>query len=57
MNLKIEPPEGQAPNDRKTFPIKGFVQHRSLPAWSPGACPRWASAQSAFVDKDDGSSL
>src|SRR4029077_14367672 len=26
MDLEIEAPEGQAPDDRKTFPVEGFVQ-------------------------------
>lgn len=57
MDLEIEPPERQAADDRKAFPVEGFVQHRGLPARGPGACPRGAGAQSAFVDKDDGSPL
>ena len=57
MDLEIKPPQGQAANNRKTFPIEGFLQHRSLPARRPRACTCWARAQSAFVDKDDGSAL
>ena len=57
MDLKIEPPERQATDDRKAFPVKGFMEHRGLPAQRPSACPRGAGAQSAFIDKDDGSSL
>jgi hypothetical protein len=57
VNLEIEPPERQAADDRKAFPVEGLVQHRGLPARGPSARPRWASAQSAFVDKDDGSLL
>jgi len=57
MDLEIKPPQRQAANDRKAFPVEGFVQHRGLPAWRPSACPRGASAQPAFVDKDDGSPL
>ena len=57
VNLEIEPPERQAADDRKAFPVEGLVQHRGLPAQGPSACPCWASAQSAFVDKDDGSPL
>ena len=57
MDLKIEPPEGQAADDRKAFPVEGLVQHRGLPARRPGAYPRGAGAQPAFVDKDDGSPL
>ena len=57
MDLEIKPPQRQAANNRKTFPIEGLVQHRSLPTWRPGACTRWTSAQSAFVNKDYGSTL
>jgi hypothetical protein len=31
MDLEIEPPERQAANDRKAFPVEGLVQHRGLP--------------------------
>ena len=57
VDLEIEPPEGQAPDEGKAFPVEGFVQHRGLPARSPSAHSGRASAQSAFVDKDDGSPL
>ena len=57
MNLEIEPPERQAADDRKTFPVEGLVQYRGLPARGPSAHPRRASAQSTFVDEDDGSPL
>ena len=57
VNLEIKPPERQAADDRKAFPVEGLVQHRGLSARRPSACPRWSSAQSAFVDKDDGASL
>ena len=57
MNLEIEPPESQAPDDRKAFPVEGLVQHRGLPTRSPSARPSGPGAQAAFVDKDDGSPL
>lgn len=57
MNLKVKAPQRQAAHDGKTFPIEGFVQHRSLPARRPGADSRGAGAQPAFVDEDDGSFL
>ena len=57
MNLEIKPPEGQAADDGKAFPVEGLVQHRGLPAGRPSACSRGAGAQPAFVDEDDGSSL
>ena len=53
MDLEIEAPEGQAPDDRETFPVEGFVQKRSLSARRPGA----AGAQAAFVEEDDGAPL
>ena len=57
VNLEIEPPERQAADYRKAFPVEGLVQHRGLPTWRPSACSRGAGAQPAFVDKDDGSPL
>lgn len=57
MNLEIEPPERQTPDDGKTFPVKGLMQHRGFSAWSPSAGARGAGAQPAFVNKDDGSPL
>ncbi len=57
VDLEIKPPERQAADDRKAFPVEGLVQDRGLPTQSPSACPRGACAQPAFVDKDDDSSL
>ena len=57
MDLEIEAPEHQAANDRKAFPVEGFVQHRGMPTQRPGAGPSGAGAQSAFVDEDDGAPL
>jgi len=57
MNLEIEPPERQAPDDGKALPVKGLMQHRGFSAWRPSAGPRGAGAQPAFVNKDDGSPL
>jgi len=57
MNLEIEPPERQAPDDRKAFPVKGLMQYRGFSTWSPSACPCWARAQATFVNKDEGSPL
>jgi hypothetical protein len=37
VDLKVKPPQRQAANDGKAFPVEGFVQHRSLPARGPGA--------------------
>jgi len=57
MNLEIKPPKRQATNNGKAFPVEGLLQHRGLPTGCPGACPRGAGAQTAFIDKDDGSPL
>jgi len=57
MDLEIESPKYQAANDRKTFPVEGFVEDRGLSTRGPSARPRGAGAQSAFVDEDDGAPL
>src|SRR5882724_57439 len=57
VNLEVEPPKRQAANDRKAFPVEGLLEDGRLPARSPGANPRGTGAQSAFIDKDDGSPL
>lgn len=57
MNLEIEPPERQATDDRKAFPVEGFVQHWGLPTRSPSARAGGPGAQAAFVDEHYGSSL
>src|SRR5882724_1845388 len=45
VDLKIEPPEGQAAKDRKTLPVEGFLEHGRLPAGSPGAHSRGPCAE------------
>jgi hypothetical protein len=57
VDLKVKPPQCQTANDRKAFPVEGFVQHWSLPARGPGADTRRTGAQPAFIDEDDGSPL
>lgn len=57
VNLKVKPPQRQAANDRKTFPVERLVQHRSLPARRPGPDSRRSGAQPAFIYENDGSSL
>lgn len=57
MDLKEESPQGQTADDRKAFPVEGFLEYRSLSARSPGARPGRSGAQSAFVNKDNGSPL
>jgi hypothetical protein len=57
MKLEVKPPKGQAADDRKAFPVERFLQDRRLPARGPSARPRWPSAQTAFVNKDDGATL
>ena len=48
VDLKIEPPEGQAANDRKTLPVEGFLEHGRLPVRSPGAHSGWAVCSVRF---------
>jgi len=57
MNLKVKPPQRQAANNRKTFPVERLVQHGGLPARRPSADSRRAGAQSAFIYENDGSFL
>ena len=57
VDLKVKPPQGQAANDGKAFPVEGFMEHRSLPPRCPGADAGRAGAQPAFIDENDGSSL
>lgn len=54
MDLEVEAPERQAADDREALPVKGFLEHRGLPAWRPDARPRGMRTQAALVDKDDG---
>ncbi len=57
MNLKVEPPECQAANDREALPVEGLLEDGRLSTRSPGANPCGTGAQSAFIYKDNGSSL
>jgi len=57
VNLEVEPPQGQAPDDREAFPIEGLLEDGRLSAWRPSARPRRTSTQSAFVNKNDGAAL
>jgi len=57
VDLKVKPPQGQAADQRKTFPAERLLQHGSLPARRPGADARGPGAQPAFIDENDGSSL
>jgi hypothetical protein len=57
VDLKVKPPQRQPANDGKAFPVEGFVQHRSLPARSPGADTGRTRAQPAFIDEDESSPL
>lgn len=57
MDLKEKSPQGQAADERKTFPVERLVEHWGLSAWSPGARPGRPGAQPAFVNKDNGSAL
>jgi hypothetical protein len=57
VDLKIEAPQRQAADDRKTFPIEGFLKDGRLPARSPRAHARGPCAQPAFINKDDSPAL
>lgn len=57
MDLKKEPPQGQAADDRKAFPIERLLKHWGLSSRSPGACAGRTGAQPAFIDKGYGSAL
>lgn len=57
MDLEVESPQGQGPDDREAFPIEGLLQDGCLSAGSPSASPSRAGAQSTFVNKDYGSTL
>src|SRR6185312_2322986 len=48
---EVEIPDGDARDGRKTLPVEGILQYRSLAAWSPGSDPMRPLAQSAFVHK------
>ena len=54
---EIEIPDGDARHGRKTLPVEGILQHRSLTPRSPGSDPMGALAQSAFVHKHYGAAL
>jgi len=54
---EVEIPNGDACHGRKTLPVEGILQHRSLASRSPGSDPMWPLAQSAFVHKNYGSML
>lgn len=57
VHLEVKPPQGQTANNGKAFPVEGLMQDGRLSARRPGANPRWAGAQPAFIDEDDGSPL
>lgn len=54
---EVEIPDGDAGHGRKTLPVEGILQHRSLAPRRPGSDPMGPLAQSAFVHKDYGSAL
>jgi len=57
VDLEVEPVQSQTSDDGEALPTKGLLDQRSLPTRCPGARPGGAGAQSAFVDKDEGSAL
>ena len=54
---EIEIPNGDAGHGRKTLPVEGILQHRSLAPRRPGSDPMGPLAQAAFVHKNYGSAL
>ena len=54
---EVEVPPSDAGGGREHLPIEVILQHRGLPARRPGPHPMRPFAQSAFVDKDDGTPL
>ncbi len=57
MDLKPEPPQGQAADKRKAFPVERLLQNGCWAARRPGARPRRPGGGPAFVNKDDGLTL
>lgn len=57
MDLKVKPPQCQSADDRKAFPIEGFMQDGRLPARRPSADSCRAGAQPTFIYEYDGPSL
>ena len=57
MDLKIEVPEGDSRNDRKTLPAESLLENRRLAARRPSAHPVRPRAQAAFVDENNGAPL
>ncbi len=53
--FKIEVPQGDAPDDRKLFPVEIKLQNRGFSAGSPGAHPVGFLAEAAFVNEDEDS--
>lgn len=54
---EVEIPNRDAGDGRKTLPVEGILQHRSLTPRRPGADPMRSLAQTAFVHKNYGSAL
>ena len=54
---EVEIPNGDAGHGRKTLPVEGILQHRSLAPRSPGSDPLGPLAQAAFVHKHHGPAL
>src|SRR5205823_2938882 len=57
VNLKIEIPQHDARDDRKTLPTESLVNDRRLATRRPSPNPVRTRAQAAFVDEDDGAPL
>ena len=54
---EVKIPNGDACYGRKTLPVEGILQHRSLAPRRPGSDPMRPLAQSAFVHKHYGAAL
>lgn len=57
VELEIKSPKGQPGHRRKLLPVEVVLQDRRLTARRPGAAAMRPLAQSAFVEKDDGTPL
>jgi hypothetical protein len=57
MDLKIEVPESDSRDERKTLPAESLLDHRGLATRRPSTHPVGARAQTAFVEEDDGAAF
>ena len=57
MDLEVEPVQGQSADYRQALPAKGLLDHRRLANRCPRPHPGGSSAQSTFVDEDNGTAF